>query len=98
MYQEHRPRYGYTKIWPTSPWCPLCSRNSIARGKTGRPLYIPADPKMAGERCVIYVCQSCYKICRPAYWIDSVEAAKEHYKCHLELKTHFRTLDETTSK
>ena len=90
LYEEHQPRRGYTKVWPRDYLCPICHRTIIAVGNH-RPLYIPSRRGATGEHVVIYVCNSCYIICRSVSWIDSVESAEEHYKCHMELKTHLRT-------
>lgn len=92
LYETHVPRYGYTKIWPESWLCPLCNKRGIMRHVAHRPLYIPVNKADVGERVVIYVCMECYKVCHDKRFIDTIESAKECIKCHLELKTHLRTL------
>lgn len=92
LYETHVPRYGYTKLWPSSWLCPICKKNSIMRIRSHKPLYVPPSPKDEGERVVIYICNTCYQILVPAKDLSTVESAEEYYKCHLELKTHLNTL------
>lgn len=57
-YSLHVPQCGYTKIWPTEVWCPVCRKWSIVR--RAKPMYIPKPRSKGGDRVVIYVCSSCY--------------------------------------
>lgn len=57
-YSVHVARCGYTKIWPSSVWCPVCGKTSIVR--RAMPLYLPKPRTKGGDRVVIYVCLACY--------------------------------------
>lgn len=92
IYDEHIPQSGYVKQWPTSKWCPICNLANVIEGRNVRPLYVPINRSLSGERVVIYVCHKCYSIVKDSKSLTTVEAVKEHYKCHLEFLTHRKEL------
>lgn len=88
---EHRPRYGYKKIWPTRASCPLCSKRPI--NHCGVPLYIPSidNNHPEGARVVLYICRTCYNRYKDSNCIDVDELtamydADESYRHQNPLK------------
>lgn len=91
LYETHVPIKGYRKIWPTDVKCPVCRTNIIVRDGANKPLYVPNKKLAGGERVVIYVCTTCYIRYKNSAAM-TVEELIEEYKCHLELKTHLRSV------
>lgn len=91
LYETHIPQKGYTKVWPRDVKCPVCCLNIITRDRSHKPLYIPNRHSEGGERVVIYVCTTCYLTLKNTTAM-TVEELIEEYKCHMELKTHLKSV------
>ena len=92
LYESHVPRSNYTKIWPTKLWCPICNKNGIIRDGSHKPLYVPVLGTQGGERCVYYICNSCY-VRYKNHVFYTLKDLKDHEQCRLELESHLSTLD-----
>lgn len=91
LYETHVPQKGYRKIWPEDIKCPVCRSNIIVRSGSHKPLYIPNKKFEGGDRVVIYVCTTCYLTFKNTAAM-TVDELIEEYKCHMELKTHLRSI------
>ena len=95
-YETHKPIKGYRKVWPETPWCPICGKNNVVLPGSHRPLYIPGRNIEGGERVCVYVCNTCYSKFHTLNFSYFYEY-KEWYKCHLEFETHLRHLQKAPS-